>query len=351
MGIISFFIILIVLILVHELGHFTIAKLARIRVEEFGIFMPPRLLSFKKGETVYSINALPLGGFVRLSGEEDPNVKGSLASKSIIVRLLTLGAGSIMNLLLPVVLLSIAFMVPHPVDFVGDVLVEEVQVASPAQQAGIVPGDILVTAGGEKLTNSAVYVAVMDANLDEEVVVGVRHADGTTVEVKLVPRGNPPPGQGATGVAVRLINVTAINDSEPFWEAIPHGIVRYGEILVLFKDGIVATFQGAVPFEVAGPVGIAQATSQVAQLGFSPLLQFAAVISLNLGIVNILPLPALDGGRIVFVLIEWVRRGKRVSPQTERIVHSIGMLLLLLLLVLATYKDVMRILSGGGITP
>jgi len=351
MGVLSFFIILIVLILAHELGHFTVAKIAKIRVDEFGIFMPPRLFSLKRGETVYSINALPLGGFVRLAGEEDPKVVGSLASKSVIVRLLTLGAGSIMNLLLPFVLLSIAFMVPHPVDLVGDVLVEEVQIASPAQEAGIVPGDILLTAGGQELGNVQDYQDVIQENLDEEIVVGVRHADGTTVTVTLVPRRNPPAGQGATGVLVSTSNPTILNESEPFWVAIPHGIVRYGEVLVLFKDGIVATFSGVVPFEVAGPVGIAQATSEVAQLGFSPLLQFAAVISLNLGLVNILPLPALDGGRIVFVLIEWVRRGKRVSPQTERLVHTIGMILLMLLLVLATYRDILRILSGGGITP
>jgi regulator of sigma E protease len=351
--IVPFLIILLVLILVHEFGHFFSARLFKIKVEEFGIFLPPRIWGKKFGNTVYSINALPLGGFVRLSGEEDPEAPGSLASKSIPVRLVTLGAGSLMNLLLPFILLTIAFMIPHYAgveDTAGqkvDVLIQAVTKDSPAAKAGIKPGDIIVSINGEALLTADDYSRHVQSNLGRPMTVVVRHADSSTVEVTLTPRAQWPEGDGPTGVSIS----NAVKQSYPIWKAFVEAVKQYWRILALFAGGIVAVFQGTVPFEVAGPVGIAQVTGEVAKLGMMPLLNFAAIISINLGLVNILPLPALDGGRIVFVLLEWVRRGKRVSPQTERLVHSIGFALLLLLLLLATWNDIGRIISGGSLTP
>jgi regulator of sigma E protease len=350
--IVSFFIILLVLVFVHEFGHFISAKLFKIKVEEFGFFMPPRIVSFKHGETIYSINALPIGGFVRLSGEEDPKAPGSLAGKSIPVRLIVLGAGSIMNLLLPFVLLSIAFMLPHQTivnDIFkdnGEVVVTQISPDSPAANAGIKANDTILSVNGEQILNVGDYERLIEENLGKEITIAVKHIDTTMTEVILTPRSQPPEGEGHTGIAI----TTVITQSYPFWKAIPMGAVRYWDILVLLKDGIVQSIKGEIPFEVAGPVGIAQTVGEVARTGMANLLVLTSLISINLGIVNIFPIPAFDGGRIVFVLLEWIRRGKRVSPKTEQLVHTIGFMILLALMLLITYRDIVRIISGGSLT-
>jgi regulator of sigma E protease len=348
---VSFFLLLIVLILVHELGHFFTAKLCKVRVVEFGIFLPPRIFSFKKGETVYSLNAIPLGGFNKLAGEEDPKVPGSLAGKTILVRLLVLSAGSLMNIILPLILLSIAFMIPHweSVSNImtdkGEVFVMEVVANSPAARAGIKVNDVILMADGESIRNVGDYERIVKANLGEQITVNIKHSDSSTVEVKLTPQADAPVTQGATGVAI----TTAVRKSYPFWKAIPQGAISYWDMILLFKDGIVGMIKGTVPVNVTGPVGLAQMTGEIVRTGIANLLMFAAVISLNLGILNIFPIPAMDGGRIVFVLLEWVRRGKRVSPKTEGMIHTIGFILLMIVFVVIAYKDIARIVSGGSI--
>jgi len=348
---VSFFLILIVLILAHELGHFFTAKLSKVRVEEFGIFLPPRIISFKKGETVYSLNAIPLGGFNKLAGEEDPKVPGSLAAKSIPTRLLVLSAGSIMNIILPVLLLSVAYLIPH-LEAVkninkdnGQVYVMEVVANSPSAKAGIKVNDIILSANGEPVLNVGDYESIVTANFGKEITVTIKHPDASTSEVKLTPQANAPANQGATGVAL----TTAVRKTEPFWKAIPDGAVEYWNMILVFKDGIVGMIKGSVPVSFTGPVGLAQMTGEIVKTGFANLLSFAAIISLNLGILNIFPIPAMDGGRIVFVLLEWVRRGKRVSPKTEAMVHSIGFILLMIVFVVISYHDIVRIISGGSL--
>ena len=348
---VSFFLILIVVILAHELGHFFTAKLFKVKVEEFGIFLPPRIASFKKGETVYSINAIPLGGFNKLAGEEDPKVAGSLAGKSIWVRLLVLSAGSIMNILLPLLLLFIAYMIPHLESAnniftdKGELYVAQVVANSPASRAGIQANDIILSANGQPLYNVGDYQKIVDANLGVEITLTLKHPDATTTEVKVTPEANAPASQGATGLALS----TVVKKSYSFWQAIPQAGVGYWNLLLLFKDGIVGMIKGAVPVNLTGPVGIAQMTGEIIKTGIANLLRFAAVISLNLGILNIFPIPAMDGGRIVFVLVEWVRRGKRVSPKTEGMVHTIGFILLMIAFLIISYHDIVRIISGKSL--
>ena len=345
---VSFFLILIILILAHELGHFFTAKLFKVRVEEFGIFLPPRIFGFKKGETIYSLNWIPLGGFNKLAGEEDPAVPNSLAAKSIPIRLLVLSAGSIMNIILPVILLCIAFMIPH-LESVSinstdkaQVFVMEVVANSPAAAAGIKVNDIILEANGVPVQNITDYETVVKANYGVEIPITVKHNDGSTEEVKLIPEANAPASQGATGLAL----TNAVRKTDNFWVAIRNGAASYWNMIVLFKDGIVGMIKGTVPVNVTGPVGIAQLTGEIVKTGIANLLSFAAVISLNLGIINIFPIPAMDGGRIVFVLLEWVRRGKRISPKTEGMVHTIGFMLLMLVFILISYHDILRIISG-----
>ena len=343
-------VVLSVLIIAHELGHFVSAKAFGVKVEEFGIGFPPRLLSFKRGETRYSLNAVPLGGFNKLAGEEDPEVPGSLAGKGIGPRLLILSAGSLVNIILPLLLLSIAFMVPHNMVF-GQVVVEEVAPGSPAARAGIEPGDIILEVNGDAVHNTGDLQRYFQLNLGREVTVLVKHGDLSTTEVQLVPRWQPPEGERAIGVAVKTSSPTLVRQHYPFWQAIPMGVVECIETFILFKNGVISMIIGAVPVDEMTLVGVAQMTGEVAKAGFSPLLETTALISLVLGIGNIFPLPALDGGRITFVLLEWVRRGKRVPPKTEGLIHLIGFALLMGLTLAIIYQDIIRIIGGESLLP
>jgi len=342
--------VLVVLIIAHELGHFITAKASGVRVEEFGLGFPPRLLSVRRGETLYSLNAVPLGGFVKMAGEEDPKVPRSLASKSIGTRLLVLSAGSLMNLLLPLLLLSIAFMIPHNL-VISQVMVEEVALNSPAAKAGIEPGDIFLRINGKPVRNTGDLHRYIHLNLGKEVTMLVRHSDSSTESVQVIPRWKPPEDQGAIGIIVNTLYPTVVSQHKPFWKAIPLGVGECIETFVLFKNGIISMIMGAIPAEVAGPVGIAQITGEVAKAGISPLLEFAAFLSINLAIINIFPLPALDGGRIVFVLLEWVRRGRRIPAKTEGMVHFIGFAMLIAAMLAITYQDIIRIISGESLIP
>ena len=348
--IVAFLVVLAVLIIAHELGHFTTAKAFGVKVEEFGVGFPPRLFSIKRGETRYSLNAIPLGGFTKMAGEVDPSETRSLASKSIGVRMLVLSAGSLMNALLPLLLFSIAFMVPHNV-VIGQVLVEEVAPNSPAAMAGIQPGDTIININGKTLNNTIDLSREIQLNLGKEVTMVISPGDSVTKEVQLIPRWKPPESQGATGILVTTANPTVVSQREPFWRAIPLGVKECIETFVLFKNGILSLLIGTVAFQVGGPVAIAQITGEAARAGISPLLEFAAFLSINLAIINIFPLPALDGGRIVFVLLEWVRRGKRIPPRTEGLIHGIGFVLLMAAILAITYQDILRIISGESFIP
>jgi regulator of sigma E protease len=348
--IVSFFIMLIVLVLIHEIGHFVAARATKVKVEEFGLFYPPRIWGFKRGETLYSINAIPIGGFVKLAGEEDPKIKDSLASKSKKVRILVLAAGSIMNLILPLILLSVAFMVPHN-EVTAPSIVSVVVTDTPAANAGILPGDTILKINDKPVTSPNYLNRIVQLNLGNNVTLVLQHADETISEVQLIPRWRHPENQGALGIEW---DITAIEEkmvitrvSYPFWKAIPMGFTESIEIFGLFKNGIIGMMIGTTPVSISGPVGVAQMTGEAAKAGISALLEFTAFFSMNLGIINLLPLPALDGGRIIFVIIEWLRRGKRVSVKTEALTHTIGFILLIGLILLVTYNDIINIVRGG----
>ena len=349
-SIISFLVIIVVLILAHELGHFVTAKISGVKVDEFGLGFPPRLLSVRRGETLYSLNAILLGGFVKMTGEEDPKIPGSLASKSIGNRLLVLSSGSLMNFLLPLFLFSIAFMVPHNLA-IGQVTVTEVASNSPAIRAGIKPGDTILNVDEKTVNSSGDLHRYIQLNLGKEITILIQHDDATTENVQVRPRWRPPDGQGAIGIGLTTMDLTVTRQSYPFWEALPMGVINCIETFIIFKNGIISMIIGAAPVALAGPVGIAQLTGEVAKAGISPLLEFAAFLSINLAIINIFPLPALDGGRIAFVLLEWVRRGKRISPKTEGLMHLIGFALIMAFFLAITYQDILRIINGESLIP
>jgi regulator of sigma E protease len=349
--IITFLIVLIILVVAHEFGHFITAKSRGVQVIEFGIGFPPRIWGIRRGETLYSINALPLGGFVKLAGEEDPKVPRSLASKGYGTRILVLAAGSIMNILLPIVLFAVAYMIPHDT-YIAPAVIDSVSADSPAAAAGLKAGDTFLEINGHEIQNSAYVQRYIQLNLGKKINVTVRHADSSVQTVTVEPRWRPPKGQGATGIKLAAAeNPTIVREAEPIWKAIPMGIREIGETLVLFKNEIVRWIIGATSPQVTGPVGMAEMTGEVLKAGLSPLVEFAAFISINLGIVNILPLPALDGGRIAFVFLEMIRGGRRVSARTEGIIHSIGFMLLIGLILLVTFGDISNIVTTGSALP
>ena len=170
-------------------------------------------------------------------------------------------------------------------------------------------------------------------------------------EVNVKPRWNPPQGQGATGITIIGVDSTIVPESYPIWKAVPSSIIHCWEILVLFRNEVIGWFiRGTAP-QLTGPIGIAELTGEMAKAGLSPLLEFAALISINLAIINLFPFPGLDGGRLIFVALEWVRRGKRISPKREGLVHLIGFIVLMLLIVVISYYDIAHIIQGGNVLP
>jgi regulator of sigma E protease len=283
-------------------------------------------------------------------GEEDPTLPGSLASKSIPIRLLVLSAGSLMNILLPILLLSISFMIPHDM-VLEKVQVQEVASGSPAQIAGIQPGDTILAINDRTIKNRGDVGYIIQLNLGSEVNMLLQRGELGQQEVTLEPRWKPPEGQGATGISIIGVDSTVVRESYPIWKAVPSSITHCWEVLVLFRNEVVGWFIGGRAPQLTGPIGIATLTGEMAKAGISPLLEFAALISINLAIINLFPFPGLDGGRLIFVALEWVRRGKRISPKREGLVHLIGFIVLILLIMVISYFDIANIIHGGSALP
>lgn len=335
------------LIVIHELGHFITAKLAGVKVMEFGIGFPPKLFQIKKGETTYTLNLIPLGGFVKMLGEEDPSAPRSLASKRMPVRALVISAGALMNALLPILLFSIVFMVPKET-VIGDLTIQSVAKESPAATADLRKGDVIREVNGRKVENLGDLGLQLSLRTGATATMEVVR-QGQLFQKHIIPRWNPPEGQGATGISVQLANAETITRSKGVISAIGGGARRTGETAVLMKNEVTSWFVGDSSPQLTGPVGIIQLTGEVAGIGVVALLEFAALLSINLAIINILPLPALDGGRLLFLALEIVRGGKRVPAQKEALVHLAGFVFLIAAVVIISYFDILRISRGESV--
>ena len=346
----SFVGVLVVLIVFHELGHFVAAKALGVRVLEFGLGYPPRLFGVQRGETLYSINLVPLGGFVRMQGENDPSEPRSLASKGVGTRFVILTAGPVMNLLLPIVIFTLIFALPQRA-LAGTVVIEEVAPDSPAAVAGLLPGDEILSIDGHPVENNADVAYALQLRLGARTSWEVQRGN-ETLTFSVIPRWNPPEGQGATGVRITTEELQQVTRRYTWWHAVPMSAQRVVEMLVLFKNEVYRWIIGASAPQLAGPVGIAQMTGEVARAGgVMSLMEFTALLSINLAILNILPIPMLDGGRLVFVAIEFVGRGRRVPPEKEGLVHLIGFILLIGLAIVITYFDILRVARGESFLP
>lgn len=339
----AFALILTPIIFVHELGHFVAARFFKIRVEEFGLGFPPRAVKlFERNGTIYSLNWIPIGGFVRPAGEDDPSVPDGLAGSSKTARFWVLSAGALANFLLAVLLFWMAYMIGPPAIAVG-----EVQPNTPAQLAGLQPGDVIVAVNGIEIEdNSQRLVDAVTSNAGREVELLVRR-NGEQMVLAVTPRrsGEFPADEGPMGVSLTFASDS--NVSQGPVEAFASGVRGVWDVIYLTVRVPFMLAEGTITSEEARPVGvigIAQITGQAAEYSASTgdwfqLLRTAGFISVALGFTNLLPIPALDGGRLLFVLIEAIR-GRRIEPEREGMVHLVGMIFLLGLMILLIVQDI-----------
>ncbi len=367
MTILIFVVLLGLLVFVHELGHFLVARRNGIRVDEFGFGFPPRLVGFVQDEatgkyrivwgnqevpssrTVYSLNWIPLGGFVKIAGEDghDTSDPTSFGGKSAWVRIKVLAAGVFMNFLFAWFLISIVFMLglPQPIDPSehGKYENAKIQILSivkgtPAETMGLRMGDAILSINGVKITTLEQVSQEISGHKGQEIVIGVDRF-GEKFSLLGTPRKEYPANEGSLGIS---FSETAVV-SYPWYEAIYEGgLATYNITVAIFGafGNMIASLWSTekIALDVTGPVGIVYLTKQMSDLGLPYLLQFAALLSINLGIINILPIPALDGGRILFILIEKLK-GSPVSHRVEGMIHQIGFILLLLLMLFVTIRD------------
>jgi regulator of sigma E protease len=349
--IIIFFIIFSVLVLVHELGHFLAAKKSGVRVEEFGAGYPPRLWGKQIGETLYSLNLIPFGGFVRIYGHEeavDKDLDRAFTSQSKFKRSLIILGGVIMNFLLGVVCFALVYSklgIPTNLDYIK---VLDVAHDSPAYTAGLKPNDQIIGLSyqGEeiKITEVDQFIQLIDGHRGQEISLKLANNQ----QLVLTPRTEEqtPPGEGSLGIGISGSELRFY----PWWQMPFRGIWAglqeawlWGQEIVISLVGLFSNlFKGVVP-EVAGPIGIYQMTGEVQKSGFWALAQFTGILSINLAIVNLLPFPGLDGAWLVFILIERLMGEKKQKIQA--VVSQVGFILLLLLMLLITVGDIRRILG------
>lgn len=350
MDILIFVIALSILVLVHEGGHFFAAKKVKVKVEEFGLGLPPKIISKKIKETIFSLNWLPIGGFCRLYGEEE-NGKGKHAfnNKKPWEKMLIVVGGVLMNLVLAIVIFSVVYTILGVPQETQKVKVMEVVKNSPAEKAGLKEGDWIYKVGNvvikksDELTKEVLKYKgkKVELNIIKE---GQTQGSARTIQVEV--RENPPAGEGSMGVGISSIETVKIKWYQ-FYKGIFAGFKEayyWGQIIF---EGVLkmlgGLFTGHVPKDVSGPLGMYQVTSSIKKSqGMLALIHFFGVVSVNLAIINILPFPALDGGRIIFVLYEMIFR-KKANQKFEMAVNNIGMILLLGLILLITVGDVKRI--------
>ena len=342
------------IIAVHEFGHYLSARLLGMKVIEFAFGFPPKVFSIVHAGISYSINLIPFGGFVRILGQDDFSIHQegegdprAFTSKPWWSQAIVLVAGVTMNMILAVVVLTIAFASGTTAP-TGDGRVDQVAPGSPAEAAGIQVNDLVRTIDGKKVTNSRDLVNEVraKARTESEVTLELDRNGRPIPTVKAIPRAEPPEGEGPLGIRLEDVQgPVAVALPEAFRQALSLTGDVVTQILELPGQILTSRGTGTDGPAVSGPIGIFQVTGQVAQFGIPTFLKLVGVLSINLAVLNIVPFPGLDGGRLFFVLVAGIFR-RKLSPEVEAAIHAIGFALLLILLVVVSISDIRRVVGG-----
>lgn len=347
--IVAIAIVLFVVVFLHELGHFTAAKAAGVVVEEFGIGIPPRLFGFRFRGTIYSLNLIPLGAFVKMAGEGDASatVPGSLESKPAWVRFMVSAAGPLTNMLLAFILFTASFMVSTQVLALDQgVIIYEVAADSPAQEVGIQSGDRIQSIAGQPIQTLEDAQKAIEARKGEQIQM-ILIRDSQEYSVSILARSDPPPGQGAIGVRLSYPIVT---QKFSFTQAAARSGSLFVHLPSILKDFFISVVEQPGK-SLVGPVGAAQLTGEVVKYGIQPMVGLAASLSMGIGIFNLFPVPPLDGGGMLIAAGEGLSRRGRLSQRARQIIYGIGTALLVTAIVLITYNDILRLIRGERILP
>lgn len=366
MSIIIFLIVLVALILVHEFGHFIVAKKSGIRVDEFGVGFPPKVFGKKCGETEYSVNAFPFGGFVRIFGENPneeslsgPDRARAFINKPRLIQAAVLFAGVFFNILFAWVLFSGALMLGSPVLTEGGelyisnerLLVTEVLPHSPAERVGLSAGDVVVSlsVGSGTLTPQSAedISAFVGSHKDESITFDIER-NGEIKMIAVQPEQGvieSEPNIFAVGIGTGLVGTRTLPAHLALWEGAKLTYTQLSAIVVGIGSLLFDILRFHADFSgIAGPVGIVGLIGSASALGLVALINFTAIISLNLAVVNMIPFPALDGGRLFFLAIEAVK-GSRITPRVANSFNIVGFGLLILLMLVVTYHDILRLIG------
>lgn len=371
MTIILFLVVLAILIFVHELGHFLVAKKSGIRVDEFAIGFPPKIFSWVKGETKYVLNLIPFGGYVKIFGEnpDEESMTGTDSARSFVnakkwKQVCVLVSGVFFNMLFAWILISISFMFGSPVP-VGDsassdyikyvngsqVILTKVMKDSPAQNAGLLRGDKLL----EIVSAGKIYGSVGSTSLNTTLVrEAIEKSANGQIEVSYTRNGeikktnvfatvSTSTDKRMIGISMNDFGIVKFNPILAFWEGGKSTITSFKEVVIGLKTFFADAFMWKADFsQVSGPVGIVDYVGAAASFGFATLLNFIAVISINLAVINLIPFPALDGGRVFFIIIETIIR-RPIKPKVANLVNAIGFFILISLMVVITYRDILKL--------
>jgi regulator of sigma E protease len=327
-----------VLVFFHELGHFLAAKAANMYVQEFALGMGPALISVQRGETKYSLRVLPVGGFLRVAGEEASAVGAAIPEtrrydkKTVLQRMIFVAGGSFMNFLLAALIFASIFMfvgVPSNQPVLGSV-----NEGWPAAQAGLQPGDRILRIGDAAIATWPDLQRAITESAGQPLVFVLRRGQ-QEMSVLVAPQRDQATNR-------LLVGVSPMNERFGPLTAVFLGVREMAGLTAEILSVIGRMLTGRLPAEGAGPIGMVVMVGEVARTGIANLLSFAAIISIQLGLFNLLPIPALDGSKLVFLALERLR-GKPVDPEKENMIHLIGFVLLMVLIVLVTFGDLRRL--------
>jgi regulator of sigma E protease len=342
--IIAFIFVFSILIFFHEFGHFIAAKASGVKVYKFAFGFGPRVVGFTKNQTEYVICLIPLGGYVKMAGEmgqesiketsEEVTEEQRFDKKSLGIRALIVALGPFMNIATAVVIFSFIFFIngiPVVTNSVSTVIEN-----GPAEQAGIFSGDKIIAINSIKMEDPNIIANIINKSSGEKLQITLDRV-GEVIEVFVIPEYDDSYKKGLIGITFE-ISIEKIN----IFSAFSKGLIATGNIIKLIFSNTIEMITGKVPIEIAGPLGIAQMTGEAAKLGFLNLLYFTAILSIFIGLFNLLPIPILDGGHIIILAIEKLR-GKPLEAEKISFMYFIGISLMIILFIIATYKDILRV--------